>query len=77
MKEQTEDENIFGVDAWVYCSQHVNAHLTGWCGVSVRDKLGLGLIGEHNGRAALEKCRDFHLEIRGDKGKAKRNDSES
>lgn len=65
-KQLTDDEKAFGVDAWVYCSQHRNAHLTGWCTVSVRDKLGIGLVGQENGRAALEKCRMFHLPIRGD-----------
>lgn len=63
MAEITEDEKVFGKNAWVYCSQHLNAHETGWCGVSVRDKLGLGIVGHENGKKALQKCKDFNLTL--------------
>jgi hypothetical protein len=61
--QPTEDETVFGADAWVYCSQHVKPHQTGWCSVSVRDKIGLGV---DNAQAAYEKCRAFGLKIYGE-----------
>lgn len=36
--EVTEDEKKFGRDAWVYCSQHLRPHRTGWCTVHVGSK---------------------------------------
>lgn len=59
----TEDERVFGKDAWVYCNQHLTAHQTGWCTIGVRDKLGLGIFGLSNGKRALEKCREFSLKL--------------
>ena len=50
----TEDETAFGKDAWVYCSQHMRAHQTGWCSVSARDKVGLGVTAAQD---AYDKCR--------------------
>lgn len=58
-----EDEVVFGKDAWVYCNQHLAAHLTGWCEVSVSDKLGLGIYGISEGKKALAKCEKFALKI--------------
>lgn len=52
-RTQFEDEAAFGKDAWVYCSQHMRPHQTGWCTVSVRDKVGLGVA---SSEAAYEKC---------------------
>lgn len=62
---KTEDEVVFGKDQWIYCSQHLRAHTTGWCKVSVRDKLGLGVIGQDREaqKSAFKKCREFKLEI--------------
>lgn len=41
-------------ESWVYCSQHLAAHVTGWCTVSLRDKTLL----EANGHVqAIEECR--------------------
>ncbi len=40
------EELAFGKDAWVYCTQHMKPHLTGWCSVSNSDKLGLGIFGQ-------------------------------
>lgn len=56
----TEDEKVFGCGAWVYCSQHCKPHQTGWCTVSARDKIGLGV---DSAEAALNKCYDFGLRI--------------
>lgn len=58
----TEDEKVFGKDHWVYCNQHLRPHLTGWCTVDVRNKVGLGIYGD-NEREAYQKCRDFDLKI--------------
>lgn len=41
MTDITDDERKFGRDRWVYCSQHVRPHTTGWCTVSVNDKVPL------------------------------------
>lgn len=64
----TDDERVFGAGAWVYCRQHMIAHQTGWCGVSVTEKLGLGIdnsVGSEVSQAyqALEKCREFGLAL--------------
>ncbi len=59
----TEDEIVFGVKAWVYCRQHMKPHMTGWCGVGNRDKVGLGLFGQPSAKRAYEKCKEFGLEI--------------
>ncbi len=59
----TEDAIAFGVHTWVYCNQHRNVHQTGWCTVSPRDKLGLGV----QTAAAQEKCRDFGLALHHDR----------
>jgi len=55
----TDDERVFGRDAWVYCTQHVKAHLTGWCSVSPNDKIGLGVYGQDNVQDAIDKVRLF------------------
>jgi hypothetical protein len=60
LEPQSDDEKAFGVGAWVYCSQHRNPHQTGWCTVSVRDKIGLAV---DSAEAALNKCYDFGLKI--------------
>lgn len=49
-----EDERAFGKDAWVYCNQHLRPHQTGWCTISARDKVGLGVS---DAKAAYAKCR--------------------
>jgi thiamine monophosphate synthase len=64
----SDDEKAFGEKAWIYCGQHRRPHVTGWCTVSVRDKVGLGMrLGEANyqGEAerAAEKCRKFGLPL--------------
>lgn len=53
-KPLTEDEAAFGRDAWVYCTQHMRAHQTGWCSVNPRDKVGLGV---KTAQDAAAKCR--------------------
>ncbi len=55
----TEDELVFGKDAWVYCNQHMRPHITGWCSVAVRDKVGLGAVSVVSADAAYEKCREW------------------
>ncbi len=59
----TEDARVFG-DMYVYCTQHLNAHPTGWCSVSVRDKIGLGV---NTAAEAYQKCREFGLKLHHDK----------
>lgn len=62
-KPLTEDELAFGRDAWIYCSQHMRPHETGWCGVGIRDKVGLGVGGAE---AAYEKCRAWKFPLYGE-----------
>lgn len=59
-KPPTEDAIVFGADAWVYCRQHMRPHPTGWCGVSVRDKVGLGVT---DAKAAYAKCEEWGFEL--------------
>lgn len=59
-KELTEDAKVFGVGQWVYCNQHLRPHETGWCTVSARDKIGLGVS---NSKDAYEKCQAWGLRI--------------
>jgi hypothetical protein len=62
-KPLTEDERAFGKNAWIYCNQHMRPHQTGWCGVSVRDKVGLGV---DTAEAAYAKCREWGFPIYGE-----------
>lgn len=48
-----KEDSDFGKDAWVYCSQHMNPHSTGWCTVSVRDKT---LLKAKNYEDAVKEC---------------------
>lgn len=59
------DHEVFGEEQWVYCSQHMKAHLTGWCGVDVMDKVGLGIKGkgEKQEQEAIQKCRHLKLPL--------------
>ena len=57
---QVTDYAIFGADQWVYCSQHLRPHLTGWCSVWHRDKIGLCVSGEDE---AYQKCKRMGLQI--------------
>ena len=63
-----EDAKVFGENQWVYCRQHMKPHATGWCSVSVNDKLGLGISGNDTQAAkdAYEKCREWNLPIYGE-----------
>ncbi len=64
LNEALPDEQLdvaaFGRGAWVYCSQHMKPHQTGWCSVSVRDKVGLGV---KDAKEAYQKCRDWKLPL--------------
>jgi len=60
----TKDVYVFGRNEWVYCKQHMRPHLTGWCTVDVKDKVGLGIsnyVGSEED--AYKKCREFGLEL--------------
>lgn len=50
----------FGKDVWVYCSQHMRPHTTGWCTVSVRDKTLLNSTSYEDAVVECEK-RGFEL----------------
>ena len=65
-KPLTEDEAVFGVNAWGWCQTHQNAHQTGWCGVVVRRKVSLGVA---TAREALAKCRELGLALYADREK--------
>lgn len=56
----TEDEEEFGAGAWVYCSQHLRPHMTGWCTVHNRHKRKLQATDRE---AALAECRAQGLRI--------------
>jgi len=51
---------------WVYCAQHLRPHPSGWCTVSLADKVGLGPV--ISSADAAEKCRRLGLHISGDSG---------
>lgn len=58
------DVAAFGADAWVYCNQHMRAHQTGWCTVSPRDKVGLGV---KTAQEAYNKCRAWGFPLYADR----------
>ena len=55
----TEDLVVFG-DQWVYCNQHLRPHKTGWCSVSPKNKVALGVKNE---KEAFEKCEAWNFKI--------------
>lgn len=57
---EEEDVAAFGRGVWVYCRQHVKPHETGWCSISLRDKIGLGV---KTAKEAYAKCEDWGLKI--------------
>lgn len=61
----TEDEVVFGKGQWVYCNQHLRPHMTGWCTVTVFNKVGLGVATEEE---AYKKCGFWGFKIFEDKG---------
>lgn len=64
-KIQTEDQ-ILG--EWIYCGQHLRPHQSGWCTVSLEDKVGLGPFtgqSEEQLVKATEKCRRLGLKVTG------------
>lgn len=64
----TPEEDDRGFGDFVYCGQHLRPHATGWCTVSNREKLGLG-VGKNDENAlarAVAKCRRFGLKLWGD-----------
>jgi hypothetical protein len=60
LRPPTEDEALFGRGAWIYCRQHMKVHATGWCSVSIRDKIGLGVDTAQEG---VEKCRAWGFDL--------------
>lgn len=69
-RAQTEDAAVFGNGQYVYCLQHMAAHLTGWCGVDVSDKIGLGVPKADDPKQLQEsletarvKCRKLGLKL--------------
>jgi hypothetical protein len=45
-QKMTEDAKHFGENVFVYCSQHLRPHSTGWCTVSVSNKIKLDATDE-------------------------------
>lgn len=56
----TEDVKEFGENAWIYCSQHLRPHQTGWCTVPARDKRKLDATTESE---AYEECKRRRLKL--------------
>lgn len=54
------DHFVFGINRFVYCDQHLNPHLTGWCSVSHRNKVDLGV---ETLEEAYEKCKRLGLKL--------------
>lgn len=50
-----EDQQHFGADVWVYCKSHVNPHTTGWCTVSIDQKIKLNATTRQE---AEDECRE-------------------
>lgn len=48
------DSIKFGDDAWVYCKQHLNPHCTGWCTVSLEEKV---LLDAKSYEEAIAECK--------------------
>lgn len=67
MYSPDEDAKEFGSDAWVYCSQHMRPHRTGWCTVSNRNKIKLDAKSIEQ---AYAECRQKGYELYDDKCKA-------
>ncbi len=55
-EQKTEDSVKFGDDAWVYCDQHLRPHMTGWCTVSVRNKV---LLRAKSAEEAYAECKEL------------------
>lgn len=60
----TEDEIEFGRGRWIYCDQHMAAHMTGWCTVSNRNKTQLNATDIED---AFRECRARGLNLYSDK----------
>jgi hypothetical protein len=65
MDAEVEDFKKWG-DAWVYCSQHLAAHKTGWCTVDVKYKTLL-CPGDKSSEDAEAICRERGFTLFGDK----------
>lgn len=66
IKIRTTGSDDLQLGPWVYCAQHLRPHTTGWCGVDIGEKVGLGeFSGSHDeqARAAVRKCRHLGLKI--------------
>lgn len=60
MSDPTDDEARFGVNAWVYCRQHLRPHTTGWCTVHNDQKIALTATTRND---AYAECAERGLEI--------------
>lgn len=60
MSEKTDDEIHFGADRIVYCRQHLRPHFTGWCTVSLRDKILLDAL---TIEGAYEECKEKGFQL--------------
>ena len=65
MSNKTEDAVTFGEGAWVYCSQHLRPHSTGWCTVGIEDKTKLEAT-DYN--SAVLECRERGFKLHGHVG---------
>jgi len=64
---QTKATDDHELGTWVYCLQHLRPHETGWCTVSLYDKVGLGdFDGNRDSQReqAYEKCKHLGLLVR-------------
>ncbi|MFA7218976.1 MAG: hypothetical protein WC119_00425 [Synergistaceae bacterium] len=61
MSKKTDDFKEWG-DAWVYCNQHLRVHKTGWCTVSVNNKVCV-CSGEKTEDEAEKKCKKWGFKI--------------
>lgn len=60
MPEITEDEKYFGRAVMVYCNQHLRPHSTGWCTVSIDNKIKLEA---DNIKDAYAECEALGLKV--------------
>lgn len=54
------DHAVFGIGEWIYCDQHLRPHMTGWCSVNYRNKVGLSVSSLEE---AYTKCKLLGLQI--------------
>jgi len=55
----TDDFRVFG-DQYVYCSNHLTVHKTGWCKDESKYKVALGVSTQEEG---IQKCKSLGLKL--------------